>query len=266
MSVSADKKPIVLVVHGVQLGEDEELDQDQQIKQLIQSRLNNQPFDFDVALYRYENLNDLAQQKLKQLSKLIIQSPISSILATSTLDIVGDVVISLSKNATANEIRTKLKEKILQFYQAGHPLYILAHSLGTVYSFDVLNELINEHDYFERANPLTWPIQGMLTIGSPLGLALFKQTGRNTGNALGTGDYNFKWLNYFDVNDPVVSGNIFGVALPSTQVAEQFKQDSPDFGWFIKDHPVDTGKTWLLSHVAYWQNPMVGDGLINLMT
>ena len=265
MTVSVDKKPVILVVHGVQLNDDDQLDQDEAVRQLVQSRLGGHTLDFDVALYRYENLNDSAQAKLKQLAKLIISSPISSILASSALDIVGDVVISLSANSTASQIRAKLKETILEYYQAGHPLYLLAHSLGTVYCFDVLNKLIDEQAYFERNNPLTWPVQGLLTIGSPLGLALFKHTGRNQLRILGAGEYQLKWLNYFDVNDPVVSGSVFGLALASTQVAEAFKLDSPDFGWFIKDFPVDTGQSWLLSHVAYWRNPMIGDGLINML-
>jgi hypothetical protein len=265
MTVSVEKKPVILVVHGVQLGEDQNLQQDRYIKELVQSRLAGHAFEFEVDLYCYENLNDSAQQKLKQLSKLIIQSPISSILATSALDIVGDVVISLSKNSTANEIRDKLKEKILHYFELGNPLYLLAHSLGSVYCFDVLNELMSQPDYFKRDDPLCWPVQGILTIGSPLGLTLFKQTGRDKAAMLGLGEYNFKWLNYFDVNDPIVSGSLFGTALESTTVAEQFKQNLPDFGWYIQDYPVVTGKTWLLAHTAYWQNPMVGDGLVNMM-
>lgn len=265
MTVSAGKKPVILVVHGVQLGEAVDLQQDNYIAELVQSRLAGHTFEFDVDLYRYEDLNDVAQQKLIQLSKLIIQSPLSSILTTSALDIVGDVVISLSKNSTANAIRSKLKEKILSYFEQGHPLYLVAHSLGTVYSFDVINELMQEPEYFRRDDPLSWPVQGMLTIGSPLGLDLFKQTGRSQAMLMGLGEYNFKWLNYFDVNDPVVSGNIFGVALASTQIAERFKQDIPDFGWYIQDYPVVTGQTWLLAHTAYWQNPMVGDGLVSMM-
>ena len=266
MTVSAEKKPVILVVHGVQLGEDDDLQQDQYIKELMQNRLAGHALEFDVELYTYENLNDQAQQKLKQLSKLIIQSPISSMLATSALDIVADVVISLSRNSTANEIRSKLKEKILDYFEQGHPVYVLAHSLGTVYSFDVINELMAEPEYFKRENPMSWPVQGILTIGSPLGLDLFKQSGRSKATALGLGEFNFKWLNYFDVNDPVVSGSIFGSALASTQVAEQFKQNQADFGWYIQDYPVVTGKTWLLAHTAYWQNPMVGDGLVSMLT
>lgn len=265
MSVTADKKPVILVVHGVQLGEAEDLRQDHSIKQLVLERLAGHAFEFDVVLYTYEDLNDSAQQKLKQLSKLIIQSPISSILATSALDIVGDVVISLSKNSTANEIRSNLKEQILHYFNLGNPLYILAHSLGTVYSFDVINELMAEPAYFKRDDPLSWPVQGILTIGSPLGLDLFKKNGRDKAIPIGLGEFNFKWLNYFDVNDPVVSGSIFGTALSSTQVAEQFKQNVPDFGWYIQDYPVVTGQTWLLAHTAYWQNPMVGDGLVSMM-
>lgn len=265
MAVSIDKKPIVLVVHGVQLGEDKELSQDEDIRELVQSRLAGTYFDFDVDLYCYENLNDKVQSKFKTLSKLIISSPIGGVLAKSTIDIVGDVVTSLADSSTAQKIRAGLRQKILSYYELGHPVYLVAHSLGTVYSFDVINQLIADKAYFDRNNPLVWPVQGMITMGSPLGLAMFKATGRKTAKNLGAGNFNFKWLNYFDVNDPVVSGNIFGKSLTNTKIAERYKKDSMEFGWFIRDFPVDTGKTWLLAHTAYWNSAAVGDGLVNMM-
>jgi hypothetical protein len=265
MPVSADKKPIVLVVHGVQLGEDKDLNQDESIKELVMSRLAGTYFDFDVDLYCYENLNDQVQGKFKALSSLIMSSPVGGVLAKNVIDIVGDVVTSLADSSTANKIREGLKEKILSYYELGHPVYIVAHSLGTVYTFDVVNQLIADKAYFDRNNPLLWPVQGMITIGSPLGLAMFKATGRKTAKNLGAGNFNFKWLNYFDINDPVVSGNIFGKSLANTKIAEKYKKEDKNFGWFIRDFPVDTGKTWLLAHVAYWDSALVGDGLVNMM-
>lgn len=265
MSISPGTKPVILVVHGVQLGEDSDLNQDESIKELVMSRLGGTFFEFDVDLYKYENIADSSLSKFKQLSKLIITSPIGAILAPPIIDIVGDVVISLSNNSTAHKIRQGLKDKILEYYDAGAPLYIVAHSLGTVYLFDVINELMGDVNFFDRNDLLQWPVQGMITIGSPLGLGMFKQTGRKTAKNLGQGTYNFKWLNYFDVNDPVVSGNIFGKTLSSVKIAEKYKKEGDNFGWFIRDFPVDTGKTWLLAHTAYWDSAVVGDGLVNMM-
>lgn len=265
MPVSPEQKPTILVVHGVQLGSDVDLNQDKAIKELVLSRLSGTHFDFDVDLYKYENVADSSLNKFKELSKLLISSPVGKAIAPSVIDIVGDVVISLANTSTAHKIRQGLKDKILQYYEAQTPLYIVAHSLGSVYLFDVINDLISDNSYFDRNNILQWPVQGMITIGSPLGLAMFKKTGRNTAKNLGQGRFNFKWLNYFDVNDPVVSGNIFGKTLSNVKIAERYKKEGNNFGWFIRDFPVDTGKTWLLAHIAYWDSAVVGDGLVNMM-
>ncbi|MCK5665359.1 MAG: hypothetical protein KAI17_17850, partial [Thiotrichaceae bacterium] len=194
-----------------------------------------------------------------------ISSPVGKVLAKPAIDVVGDVVISLSKNSTANKIRKGLKDKILKYYQNGNPLYIVAHSLGTVYAFDVVNELIADNNYFDRNDPLNWPVQGMITLGSPLGLRMFKSTGRNNARNLGDGQFNFKWMNYFDVNDPVVSGDIFGKRLNNYKIAENYRKGTASQGWFIRDYPTDTGKTWLLAHTAYWNVAAVGEGLVNML-
>lgn len=265
MSVSPDKKRVVLVVHGVQLGEDASLNQDEMIRRAIESRLNGLDFEFAVDLYKYENISDASLSKLKNLSRIILRTGVGVILAPAVIDIVGDVTISLANNTTANKIRQGLREKIMSYYEAGNPLYIVAHSLGSVYAFDVINELIDTNALFDRDDPLTWPVQGLLTIGSPLGLSMFKKTGRNRANSLGKGSFSLSWRNYFDVTDPVVSGNIFGKKLKGYKIAEKYKKDARDFGWFIKDYPVDTGKNWLLAHTAYWDSAVVGDGLLDMM-
>ena len=263
--VSPENNPVVLVVHGVQLGDDSSLNQDKMIRQSIESRLNGLNLKFHVDLYKYENISDASLSKLKNLSRVILSTGIGVILAPAIIDLVGDVTISLANVSTANKIREGLRERILSYYKAGTPVYIVAHSLGTVYTFDVINELIETDGLFDRDDPLTWPVQGLLTIGSPLGLSMFKKTGRNIANSLGKGTYSFKWLNYFDVTDPVVSGDIFGIKLRDHKIAEKYKKNGPEFGWFIRDFPVDTGKNWLLAHTAYWDSDVVGDGLLNMM-
>jgi hypothetical protein len=267
MTVSADKKPVVLIVHGVQLGNDSSLDQDKVIRKLIESRLTGTPLAFDVDLYKYENLSDAALDKFKNLSRVIMGSGIGAILAPSIIDLVGDVTISLANSSTANAIRKGLRDKIMSHYEAGSPLYVVAHSLGSVYIFDVLNELISKRkDLFDCNDPRTWPVQGLITIGSPLGLSMFKKSGRKVARNLGKGEYQLTWLNYFDVTDPVVSGNIFGKKLSKQKIAEQYKKSSFGLGWFIQDIQVDTGKNWLFAHTAYWDSAVVGDGLVNMMT
>ena len=100
---------------------------------------------------------------------------------------------------------------------------------------------------------------------APRAQHVYKKTGRHTAASLGRGEFSFKWLNYFDVSDPVVSGSIFGKKRRGQKIAEKYKKNTRNFGWFIKDHPVDTGKNWLLAHTAYWDSAAVGDGLLDMM-
>jgi len=266
MAVDPKKPRKVLVVHGVQTGTDATLEQDKAIAELIRSRLGNIPFSFDCELYRYENLNDAAQEKFQLLNKLLVQSPVGKAVSRKVIDIVGDVVISLADNSTARQIRQGLKEKILAIYNSGNPCYIVAHSLGSIYAFDVLNELIADRQYFDRSSRKTWPVQGLLTIGSPIGLAMFRVSGRDKIRNLGDGEKWLRWLNIWDHNDPVVSGNIFGKHLSTYQIAENFLTADPAQGWIIRDIAADTGKVWLIAHTAYWNSPVVGDKLVDMVT
>jgi hypothetical protein len=255
----------VLVVHGVQ-SSDTNLNQDVLVNELIATRIGNIPLSFTCELYRYENLNVEALHKFQQLLDLLAVVPIGEVAGSAVLEMVGDVVISLENGATANSIRKGLRQKILEIFAAGNPCYIVAHSLGTIYTFDVLNALIATGGYFDRTSRKTWPIQGLLTIGSPIGLDLFRVTGRDAIDDFGAGDKWFRWLNIWDPNDPVVSGNIFGQHLSGYKIAEQFLSGDPNQGWVIRDITADTGKSWLMAHTAYWHSAIIGDKLVDMMT
>ena len=265
MAVDPGKPRKVLVVHGVQTGSNDDLNQDKLIDELIRSRLGNVPLPYECTLYRYENINDKAQQNFKNLIGLLVKNPIGQVVGKEVLDLVGDVVISLANGSTADTIRKGLRDAIIEIYEAGNPCYIVAHSLGTIYSFDVLNQLITETGYFDRASRKTWPVQGLLTLGSPIGLNMFKVTGRDRIADFGAGDKWFRWLNIWDHNDPVVSGNIFGQHLDQYKIAESFLTSDPKQGWVIRDIAADTGKMWLMAHTAYWNSPVVGDKLIDMI-
>jgi len=176
------------------------------------------------------------------------------------------VVISLSKNSTANQIRAGLRKALLDIFAAGNPCYIVAHSLGSIYAFDVLNGLIADGEHFNRSSRKSWPVQGLMTIGSPIGLDMFKVTGRDRITDFGAGDKWFRWLNIWDPNDPVVSGSIFGQHLSGYKIAENFLSGASEQGWVIRDISTDTGKSWLLAHTAYWHSPVVGDKLVDMVT
>jgi hypothetical protein len=265
MPVSPSLPRKVLVVHGVQ-SSDTTLNQDTLINELIRARIDNIPLSYECELYRYENLNVDALQKYNTLLGLLVANPIGTAIGGAILEMIGDVVISLQNSATANKIRRGLRQKVLAIFEAGNPCYIVAHSLGSIYTFDVLNALIASRSYFDRSSRKTWPVQGLLTIGSPIGLDMFQATGRNAIKDFGAGDKWFRWLNIWDPNDPVVSGNIFGQHLSGYKIGEKFLSGDPNQGWVIRDISTDTGKSWLMAHTAYWHSPIVGDKLVDMMT
>jgi hypothetical protein len=270
MAVDPTKTRIILVVHGVQAGRDEEITSHETVKQLVLNRLGGTPIDFETKMYRYENLNDEAKNRMWRIFELILKHltdeiPFGGLLGKVVeqgVDVVGDVVIKLSEGSTARTIRDSLIEKIKDVYQAGNPLYLLAHSLGSIYAFDAVNELMKDRLYFDRNSRKTWPVQALVTVGSPIGLSIFK---RNRVQKLGEGRHYFRWVNFWARTDPVVSGSFYGKPRESYQIAERFSTDSDRTGWVIQDKIVDTGKTWLAAHTGYWDHPGVGDDLVTLI-
>jgi len=266
MPVDPTKQRQVLVVHGVQTGTDADLHQDALINELVRSRLGDVPLDFSCQLYRYENLNDEALEPLARLLDLLALCPVGHFVGHLALELAGDVVISLGTGSTAQKIRKGLRDRILEIYDSGHPCYLVAHSLGSIYAFDVLNDLIGRQGLFDRTSRKTWPVQGLLTIGSPIGLKMFRKAkSRQEVEDFGSGNKWFRWLNLWDPNDPVVSGEIFGAHLVGNKIAENYITGSTDQGWVIRDQVLDTGKQWLMAHTAYWHSPVVGDKLVDMV-
>ena len=263
MAVDLRKAPRILVVHGVQLGDGSDLHQHETLRETLGIRLGNIPFEFHTELYNYEGLNDRAQRLLRTVLNLFPADPVSKVALRAALDIIGDVVINLSNGSTAHRIRKGLKDRILQIYAQEEPLFIVAHSLGSIYAFDVINALIKSPHCFVRRDRDTWPVQGLVTIGSPIGLQMFK---RRKVNPLGDGRPFFNWRNFWDRSDPVVSGSFYGKPLQGYSIAERFPTDDPDCGWFIRDTVLDMGKAWLPAHVAYWTHPVVGDQILELIS
>lgn len=266
VSVDPRNPRTVLCVHGVQTGDNADQQQHEQIHALIESRLGNIPLNYQTEMFRYEDINDEAQALFQRLVGLIGGTPAGGYVAQQALDLIGDVVTAYLDTSTAAVIRDSLRETIINIYEAGNPCYLVAHSLGTIYAFDVVNDLMKEDGYFQRNSRRTWPVQGLVTMGSPLGLDMFQSPQRAAVTNLGPGDKWFRWMNYWDRTDPVVSGKIFGAQQRGFEIAEHYQSASPEQGWVIRDRVVDTGKVWLLSHVAYWDNPMVGDGIVDMIT
>jgi len=264
MAVDAKKPKKILVVHGVQTETDEDLNQHVDIKELIKTRLNGAPLDFETEMYRYENINDKSQRLLRSVLKLFVKNMLAQKAIDLTLDLVGDVVIALKDGSTAYKIRQGLVDRIAEIHEEGNPLYLVAHSLGTIYTFDAVNQLIRAKGFFDRDDRKTWPVQGLVTLGSPLGLRMFK---RNKVKFLGESNKAkfLRWHNYWDRTDPVVTGSFYGKPNDGYNIVERFATNSPNCGWLIQDKVVDVGKAWLAAHTGYWSHPGLGDDLVSLL-
>ncbi len=92
------------------------------------------------------------------------------------------------------EIRRRFQESLAEAAAAGPPHIVVAHSMGTVISYDNLKRV-----------PDCLPVDGLITLGSPLGLdeiqdKLRPEWSRDTGFP----DKVTRWVNIYDRFDPVV--------------------------------------------------------------
>jgi hypothetical protein len=275
MSVDPSKAREILVVHGVQTETDAQLDQHKLIQALVASRLNGIPVSFTTDIYGYENINDEAQAKLTKLlssvgKALLDKIPLGNVILSageSVIDLLGDVVIALQNTSTAATIRNGLCQRIMQTYTTtGAPLYVVAHSLGSVYALDAINQLMRERPQgvFDRNSRKTWPVQGLVTLGSPLGLQMFG-SGRSLA-PLGVGRKWFRWFNYWCRTDPIVSASFYGHPVLGYEIAERYLRAEPQQGWVVHDRVVDAGHAWLPAHVSYWNYAPLGDDLVTFIS
>jgi hypothetical protein len=263
-------KPHFIVVHGVQLGSDKDIHSAEQIKTLIQNSLDDIPSDkeFETIGVKYEDDNDEAQQPYQWLLKaLTLEIPLLSDVVNKITDIMGDVVTASKDSKLASKIRAEIKNKIIESYNHGHPVYLVAHSLGSIYCLDVINELMAQDEYFNGDDLGTWPVRGYITLGCPLGLTnIFKCRSLTT---LQLAKYKkFTWHNFHPPLVPIVSGNIFGAPLSGESakgpVEFVYQELANTADWNLQGHLTVDNKQWLFAHLSYWDEPIVGDTLFDM--
>jgi hypothetical protein len=262
--------PRIVVAHGVQLGTDRDLLQFREVESAVRQTLTVHGLvkEFTAVQFAYEDINDQAQTAAALvLRALTAEQPLLGDLLTKVLDIVGDVAVAALDTEAAKQIRSALRAQILAGYKEGRPQLLIAHSLGSVYALDVLCELMAEAEYFEGDDRTTWPVHGLVTLGSPLGLELFR---RNRLPLLRNHEFAaFRWENYWSRLDPVVSGHVFG--RPSTPAADfrgpveaRFRAAKGQ-GWNLSPNVTATGTQWVMAHTAYWKDPKVADEIIQML-
>ncbi|GGX89225.1 hypothetical protein GCM10007160_15730 [Litchfieldella qijiaojingensis] len=277
MAVDFNKPAHVLVVHGVQVGEDEGIQCDRQIRALIAGSLaaNHIDRDFVVRSYLYENINDRAQAFHQALARAVTSGkPLAGRSLELVIDAVGDVVTAATNASTAGVIRQGLREELLKSYRAHHQLIVVAHSLGTIYALDVINELIQSPHYFKGDDRTSWPVQGYISMGSPLGLGLqfagIQVFDKRQIHTLADARHSlFAWHNYYNPLDPIVSGSLFGKPVQSQgargPVETRYGPSVQQASWLLRGHVVTSGDIWLLAHIAYWNDPSIGDRIVDML-
>jgi hypothetical protein len=277
MPVDFKKPAHILVVHGVQTGEDSSIKSEQQIRALLTRSLADIHVekDFEVSAFLYENINDDAQHFYQLIGSAITKGkPLIGKALDTVIDLAGDVVTAAKNTSTAHKIRKGLRDKILESYRSKNQVVIVSHSLGTIYALDVVNELIANNNYFKGDDYNSWPVQGLITMGSPLGLGLemagIKIFEKRVINTIADAKFAlFPWHNYYNRLDPVVSGNVFGTPVQIDgargPVEMRYGPSIQGTNWLLQGHVVTSGQQWLLSHTAYWNNPTIADRIIDML-
>lgn len=196
-------------------------------------------------------------------------------------------------------IQRRVLDQILLARNTGTPreagVVLLGHSLGSVIALDVIIGLIERGEIGPEIPVEHWPVRGLVTIGTPLGLRLqtvvsalqaylarywylneftrplrvaLEYAGRLTGfldrstrlrplviRPL-TEEWTYPWDNLFDSDDPVVNGLVLG---PRRDV--RLKVDGGYDALGVVDVPVETGRGFA-AHVAYYRNPAVADSVL----
>lgn len=276
MTVSFRKDAHVLVVHGVQRGSAQDIALDVAIERLVRSALARSHLErpFTVSQYVYEDINDNSLRLFDLIARAVLRNkPIAGRALREFIDLAGDVLIAVKASSTAAKIRRGLRNQILSAFERGNQTVLVAHSLGTVYALDVINELIAEDGLFQGDDLESWPVQSLVTLGSPLGLAI--TLGPLTvfeSRPIAHIDAEFElfgWYNYFSSLDPIVSGNVFGKPLPMSgsngPVELRYGEATRDANWLLRGERSSAGKQWAAAHTSYWKNGKIGDQLIQLL-
>jgi hypothetical protein len=277
MTVNFNKEPVLLTVHGVQTGTNGDQNQHKALANSINMLIGNlgggeSDFPkFKSDIFRYEDINDASTKFFGKILASLTGNIVSGWLVDKATDIVGDVLLALSEDETYEQIKSGLKEKIKFYQEQDRPVYLVAHSLGSFYALDVVNDLM-KLSQFQSNKKADWPIHGLVTIGSPLGLDLFKrsvatlQSRQQHQIDITDNTTRFPWRNFWDSQDPVVTGNLLGYPKDSQFLDHFDRQQAKKLGWDIRDRQVNSGNTLhLLAHIAYWESQYVAQGIVNLI-
>lgn len=275
MAVDFSLPPQILIVHGVQTGEDTDLRQHEVIRSNLDALLSNpdlhfeEPLEFSVDIVKYEDINDDATQLVRRILATLTGNAIAGWVVDKAADLIGDVWLAISEGDVYTQVINHIEDRIDAIHSDGKPLYIVAHSLGSFYAFEAINGLMGK---LQMANPdkRNWPVHGLITIGSPLGLELFKRDvdslRRRQIQVNVKSTPRFPWKNFWDNQDPIVTGSIMGFPKQNLFPFRFDRQAAKHKGWSIRADQINSGHTAHLgAHTAYWTDKTVGQGIVNML-
>jgi len=158
---------------------------------------------------------------------------------------------SFSPRADENyEVRTHIRERFVDQLiedraNADGPHIVLAHSMGTVISYDCLKNV-------ERCPP----VDGYVTVGSPLGISEIHDNFDPTyarHDAFPSERLEGEWINVYDRLDPVAF---------DARLANDYQRGGKHV---ITDERVSNGGRWRHSSEKYYRQQAVHDHLVRLL-
>lgn len=275
MAVDFSKPPKILVIHGVQTTDRNDFRQHTYIEAALTELLSSpdlhfdEPLDFDTAMFKYEDINDEASYLVQRVLASMTGNSIAGWVVDKAVDLIADVYLAVSEGTAYEQVKQRLVNDIETIHDQQHPLYLVAHSLGSFYALEVINDLMRKFR-FATGDKSRWPVHGLTTIGSPLGLDLFRRDvsslERRKIGANVTTTPRLPWKNFWDRQDPIVTGNLLGYPKVSDFHLKFNRQDAKKKGWSIRNEEINSGRTaHLLAHTAYWTNRTVAQGILNTM-
>lgn len=275
MPVSFSNKPEILVVHGVQTGENQDMRQNEVIKDTLDKLIADPAlhfetaFEFTTKILAYEDINDDASYLVRRILASMTGNSIAGWVVDEAADLISDVLLAISQGDVYEAVKAQIKNEIQLAHSQGRPVYLVAHSLGSFYALEVINDLMANWG-MAKSDKSFWPVHGLITIGSPLGLSLFKRDhshlNRRKIGVNVTSKPRFPWKNYWDRQDPIVTGNIMGFPRQSDFPIRFDRQMAKPKGWNIRVEEVNAGHTAHLgAHTAYWHDSTVGQGIVNML-
>jgi len=190
--------------------------------------------------------------------------------AVESMALVGDALDYAQDVFTYARHREAILDHVEAQILAGPSgLPLVAHSLGSVVSVDLLTRWIRR-GLFAGSNPDRWPVRGLITIGSPLGIDV-----PLPGGGLGFTDRaetlealafdmprRWRWFNLVDASDPVVQGDITGAVL------SREPPNLEDFSGYARlgvDQlaPIECGGV-LTAHGGYWGDNATAQAVLDI--